>query len=57
MYKFAKSTEQTTQSAALQHAALSVILLGIIMLSLFQITHLLIGSHDAVSLAALTSQH
>ena len=57
MYKFAKSTEQTTQSAALQHAALSVILLGIIMLSLFQITHLLIESHDAVSRAALTSQH
>ncbi len=56
MYKIAKTTDQTSQSAALQHAALSVILLGIIMLSLFQITHLLIENHDALSLVALKSQ-
>jgi hypothetical protein len=56
MQKMAKTSEHTTQSTALQHAALSVILLGIIMLSLFQITHLLIESHDSASLAALTTQ-
>jgi hypothetical protein len=56
MHKLAKTTDQTTQTAALQHAVLSLILLGIIMLSLFQITHMLIESHDAVSIAALTGQ-
>ena len=37
----------------MQHAVLSIILLGVIMGSLIQITHMLIENRDAVAVAAL----
>jgi hypothetical protein len=41
----------------MQHAVLSVILLGVIMGSLIQITHMLIENHDQLSVAALSLPH
>ncbi len=53
MDKKQKSGEHLDNSTAMQHAVLSVILLGVIMGSLIQITHMLIENRDAVSVAAL----
>jgi len=58
MEKKLKSNEQfENANAALQHAVLSLVLLGVIMGSLIQITHMLIDNRETVSVAALSLPH
>jgi hypothetical protein len=52
-----KPHDQITHAAALQHAILSLVLLGIITVSLFQITHLLTAKRESVPPLVLTSQN
>jgi len=53
-----KSGEQSFHAAtAMQHAALSIILLGIIMGSLIQITHMLIENRDSLAIVSLNLVH
>jgi hypothetical protein len=53
-----KSGEQSVHAAtAMQHAALSIILLGIIMGSLIQITHMLIENRETLAIVSLTLPH
>jgi hypothetical protein len=58
MEKKLKSDEQfENANAALQHAVLSLVLLGVIMGSLIQITHMLIDNHESLSVVALSLNH
>jgi len=53
-----KSGEHSLHAAtAMQHAALSIILLGIIMGSLIQITHMLIENRDSLAFVSLNLPH
>jgi len=55
--KLKSSDHPDNATAAMQHAVLSVILLGVIMGSLIQITHMLIENHDSLSVATLALPH
>jgi hypothetical protein len=57
MSRMTKPHEHTTSATALQHAVLSLVLLGIIMVSLFQITHLLTAKTEAPQAFIVTSQN